>query len=120
MWIVEMKANPDGSHNDNRADHITEVPVGWAMIPDDFHIPSTFPFVSVEAEEITYTRKVDVEGEDGEIITEYVPYSIMTVTAMTEGVVPPAPERTPTAEEDTAAMLVDHEFRLTLLELGLF
>ena len=25
----------------------------------------------------------------------------------------------PTAEEDTAAMLVDHEFRRTMLELGL-
>ena len=25
----------------------------------------------------------------------------------------------PTLEEDTAAMLVDHEFRLTLLELGI-
>ncbi len=31
----------------------------------------------------------------------------------------PDPELTPTQEEDTAAMLVDHEFRLTLLELGL-
>lgn len=28
-------------------------------------------------------------------------------------------ETEPTQEEDTAAMLVDHEFRLTLLELGL-
>ena len=26
---------------------------------------------------------------------------------------------TPTQEEDTAAMLIDHEFRLTLLELGI-
>ena len=26
---------------------------------------------------------------------------------------------TPTPEEDTAAMLIDHEFRLTLLELGI-
>ena len=30
----------------------------------------------------------------------------------------PDPETVPTQEEDTAAMLVDHEFRLTLLELG--
>lgn len=27
-------------------------------------------------------------------------------------------DQTPTAEDDTAAMLVDHEYRLTLLELG--
>ena len=29
------------------------------------------------------------------------------------------PDIPPSQEEDTAAMLVDHEFRLTLLELGL-
>ncbi|MGN1230059.1 MAG: hypothetical protein ACI4T5_10470 [Prevotella sp.] len=29
------------------------------------------------------------------------------------------PDTSPTEEEDTAAMLVDHEYRLTLLELGL-
>lgn len=28
-------------------------------------------------------------------------------------------EPVPTEEEDTAAMLVDHEYRLTLLELGI-
>lgn len=32
----------------------------------------------------------------------------------------PVEDDTPTEEEDTAAMLVDHEFRLTMLELGLF
>lgn len=33
---------------------------------------------------------------------------------------PPAPEPDPpTEEEDLAAMAVDHEYRLTLLELGL-
>lgn len=30
----------------------------------------------------------------------------------------PVPEVTPTAQDDTDAMLVDHEYRLTLLELG--
>ena len=31
----------------------------------------------------------------------------------------PVPEAEPSAQEDTDAMLVDHEYRLTLLELGL-
>lgn len=31
----------------------------------------------------------------------------------------PVPEVEPTEEEDTSAMLIDHEYRLTLLELGL-
>lgn len=32
---------------------------------------------------------------------------------------PKQPEREPTAQDDTDAMLVDHEYRLTMLELGL-
>ena len=32
---------------------------------------------------------------------------------------PPEPERAPTPQEDADALLVDHEFRLMLLELGL-
>lgn len=31
---------------------------------------------------------------------------------------PPEPEPEPTPQEDTDALLVDHEYRLTLLELG--
>lgn len=49
MWVIELKTNPNGSHNDHRADHIMEVPDGWAVIPDGFPVPDTFPFVSVEA-----------------------------------------------------------------------
>ena len=30
-----------------------------------------------------------------------------------------SPEPSPTEAEDTAAMLIDHEYRLTLMELGL-
>lgn len=110
MWIVNLTTNPNGSHNDHRADHITTVPEGWAMIPDDFTVPSSFPFVGIEAEEVTYTREVEVEkevtkerdtgmvDEDGnpimeqytemETITEEQEYTMMTVTAMTDGTLP--------------------------------
>ena len=33
--------------------------------------------------------------------------------------VPQAPSPEPTAQDDTDALMVDHEYRLTLLELGL-
>ena len=147
MWIVNLTPNPNGSHNDHRADHITAVPDGWAMIPDDFTVPSTFPFVGIEAEDVTFYREVEVEKEviktrevetfdeegnpititeeytETETVTEEVPYTVHTVVAMTEGVMPepvPEGETTPSFEDDTAAMLVDHEYRLTLLELGIF
>ena len=144
MWIVNLKSNANGSHNHRSANHITSVPDGWAMIPDDFAVPDTFPFVDIEAEELSYEREVEVmrevtktrevetidaEGKpitvpqeytEMERVTERHPYEMMTVTKMTPGVVPEPVERVPepTAADDTAAMLVDHEFRLTLLELG--
>ena len=43
------------------------------------------------------------------------------LTGITPGTIPepePVPESEPTAQEDTDAMLVDHEYRLTLVELG--
>ena len=131
MWIVNLTANPNGSHNDHRADHITTVPDGWAMIPDDFKLPASYPFGDITAEEKTYTREVEVQKEvtktrevpryddEGnmlavmvteeytgtEIVTEYHEYTMMTVTAMTDGVVPPAPEPEPTAEEKRDAQI---------------
>lgn len=95
MRIIEIAALPNGAHR-NQSSNISFVPEGWAVIPDGMEIPTTFPFVNIEV-------------EDG------------VVTAMTEGVVPePTPEPTPkpTAQDDTDAMLVDHEYRITLLELG--
>ena len=86
MWIVNLEANPNGSHNDHRADHIVSVPKGWAMIPDGFAVPSTFPFVGIETELI--------EG-------------VCTVTSMTDGIVPehdPEPGNVPTIDERVAGL----------------
>ena len=56
-------------------------------------------------------------------------YTVDTVTAYEPNVeaweawkasLPEPTEPEPTEEEDTSAMLIDHEFRLTMLELGLF
>lgn len=130
MWIVKLEANPNGSHNDHRADHIATVPEGWAMIPDDFTVPSTFPFVGIEAEDVTFYREVEVEKEvtktrevetldmegnaititeeytEMETVTEERPYTMHTVTAMTEGEVPVVEEEEaePTTEERVTAL----------------
>lgn len=140
MWIVSLEANPNGSHNDHRADHITTVPDGWAMIPDDFTVPSTFPFVGIEAEGVTFTREVEVQkevikerdtgftDEDGnpitetytemETVTDEVPYTVHTVIAMTEGEVPVVEEEevAPTEMEQLRAD-VDYIAVMTGVEL---
>lgn len=133
MHIICLTPIAEGVYNDHKADHITAPPDGWAYIPEDFVLPSTFPRLgSIEAEELTFYREVEVEkpatktrdtgmvDEDGnpimetytemETVTEERAYTMMTVTAMTEGTLPdPVPEdNTPTTEE-----------RITLLEAQL-
>lgn len=131
MHIICLTPVEEGVYNDHSAEHITAPPENWAYIPDDFPLPSTFPRLgSIEAEELTYTREVEVQkevtktrpveivGESGEetvIIEEYTEmetvtetqeYKMMTVTRMTEGTLPePVPEEhTPTTEERVAAL----------------
>jgi hypothetical protein len=45
---------------------------------------------------------------------------VLTLTNVPEPVPVPDIEPEPSEADDTAAMLIDHEYRLTLLELGLF
>lgn len=96
MQIIEIKALENGAHR-NQSGTFNSVPDGWAVIPDNMAIPETFPFV-------------DVEVKNG------------VVKKMTAGVVPEIQEMpvdtTPTAQDDTDAMLIEHEYRITMLELG--
>ena len=133
MHIICLTPLAEGVYNDHSAEHITAPPEGWAYIPEDMVLPSTFPRLgSLEAEELTYTREVEVEreviktrpveifDEDGnavivteeytetETVMETHEYKMMTVTAMTEGTLPepiPEPEPEPTADELINALL---------------
>ena len=98
MKMIEITPSANGAHN-NQTYH-GALPEGWAVIPIDMETEN-FPFGEVTVEEV-----------DG----------VMTVTQWTPGAMPepePEPEPEPTAQDDTDAMLIDHEYRLTLLELGL-
>lgn len=93
MRIVEMEALENGAHR-NQIGTFSKVPAGWAVIPDDMGMPEAFPFVSLVV-------------ENG------------IVTQMDAGAVPEEPEKQERSVQDEVdSMLVDHEYRLTLLELG--
>lgn len=111
----------------------------------DFYAHNGFVTLTIEA--IEHTRQVEqivtvektreVESEDGtatetyyedEVQTVDEVYTVDTVTAYEPNTeaweawkesLPDPAEEEPTEEEDTSAMLIDHEYRLTLLELGL-
>ena len=99
MKMIELAALENGAHRNQSFDGV--LPDGWALIPHEMEPLEHFPYGEVEAEEI--------EG-------------VMTLTGWIPGSKPeslPKPEQEPGFAEDAAAMLIDHEYRLTLLELGL-
>ena len=146
MHIICLTPLEEGVYNDHKADHITAPPDGWAYIPTeggpipvewqgkdiDYTLPSTFPRIgSIEAEELTYTREVEVQKEvtkerevesfdmEGnpitvteeykamEMVKEELEYTMLTVTAMTEGTVPepvPEPDPVPTLDERVTSL----------------
>ena len=105
MHIIDLTPLEEGVYNDHKADHITAPPEGWAMIPYDMVLPSTFPRLgSIEAKEITYTYDVETEKQDEETgemvtVTEQREKVIMTVTAMTDGTLPEPVDPELTEEE---------------------
>ncbi len=59
MHIINLTPCEPGVYCDHYKSDISVPPEGWAYIPDDFPLPSTFPRLgSLEAEEKTYTREV--------------------------------------------------------------
>lgn len=125
MHIICLMPLAEGVYNDHKADHITVPPDGWAYIPEDFPLPSTFPRLgSIEAEEVTYTREVEIQKEatktrevvtvdeegnpitvtkeykEMETVTEEHEYTMLTVTAMTEGTLPEPEPETPSNNPD--------------------
>jgi hypothetical protein len=109
MHIICLTPLEDGVYNDHKSDIITAPPEGWAMIPEGFPMPSTFPRLgSIEAEDIAYPYEVELE--DGKI--EQRERIIMTVTAMTEGTLP---EVEPIAEQPTQLDVIEAQVVYTAM-----
>lgn len=104
MQIIEIKALDNGAHR-NQTGNFKTVPEGYAIIPDDMVIPSTFPFVDIEVEEetrykevktlqdVTKTRDVPSYDEQGEPVTDADGNVVTTTEEYT--VKEPVPEQIP-------------------------
>ena len=97
MVIIEIKADKDGFHNLQGQDGRSEnwMGDGWAVVPTEMQQAA---FSSCGFCTITVRNGV---------VTSLVPVAR-----------PPAPILEPTPEEERDAMLVDHEYRLAMMELG--
>ena len=101
MRIIKIEKTSKDAHLWQSADVELKIPNGWAVIPDDMETPN-LPYGDIVVEEI----------EGVPTVTSWTPRE------MPEVVPTPDVEAEPTAQDDTDTMLVDHEYRLTLLELG--
>ena len=98
MTIIKREPEPWGGHLVESQSHRTENWMGgdWIAVPE-----------ALEAALYACGGYCELEIQDGVLVG-------LTPTERT-----PEPEPEPTAQEDAEALLVDHEYRLTLLELGL-
>lgn len=102
--IIQKQPNASGAYPAPQTWNSNVPPSGYAIIDLDmteFYAYNGFVTLTIE----------------GDTVTEYAP----NVEAWEEWKASlPAPEEpVPTFEEDATAMLVDHEYRLALLEVGL-
>ena len=102
MILIKVSQTNEAAHaccffNNN----IKNIPEGWAVIPDDMETPN-LPYGDIAIE--------DIEGVP--TVTSWTPREMPVVEETPEA------EAEPTAQDDTDTMLVDHEYRITLLELG--
>lgn len=81
LHIIKIEQNSNGSHDDHIGNDIV-ITEGWAIVPEGFTLPDTYPFVNIEVKEIVETR----EGENGEQVESNT--GVYVVTSMTAGVKP--------------------------------
>ena len=97
LTIIQVDAMESGMHGLQSQSGRTECWLeGWIAVPEE-----------LEAEVWASGGWCDLTIQDGVLV------------AITPTERPAEPEPEPTAQEDAEAMLVDHEYRLTLLELGI-
>jgi hypothetical protein len=101
MKIIEIKALENGAHRNQSSSNLKTAPDGWAIIPDDMELPQTFPFVNITVD------------ENGNIIIIEANQEAYDAAKASEEEI----ESTPSIQDDIDTMLIDHEYRLTMLEL---
>lgn len=106
MRFIEIAPLDNGAHR-NQTGNLSQVPAGYALIPDEIQVPETFPFVDIEVAEETHYKEVQrYDKETGEYITKKEAYTIPVVTKMTAGIVPdPTPQPEPEPEPSTDEVL---------------
>ena len=101
MNIIQKQPNPSGAYPPIQSWSKAVPPDGYYQVADDIKLTCGGLGELTVEDNIVIIFTPDVEAWEAWLAS-----------------LPPEQPPTPTAQEDTNAMLVDHEFRLTLMELG--
>lgn len=108
MRYIEILPLENGSHENMIFDgNEFDVPdtETWAVIPDDMSLPESYPFVDLVTNLQTYTD--GVEEKQIHVVVSMIEKDKSQI---------PVVEVEPSIMDDMMAMIVDQEYRLTLLE----
>lgn len=109
MYIIALEASSSGSRPPLQTWEHNFIPEGFAICPDEFYdifystTPAGFVNIAVENKIVT---SMTINQEALDVYIAENPESELN-------------DQEPTPQDDVDAMLVDHEYRLTLLELGI-
>lgn len=109
MKLIQLEPNESGGYPPIQEGDFRAVPPGMAVWLDGLSTQTFYDqngFVTLTVEDIDGVPTVAGCEPDAAARTAWEESRVETAAV-------------PTEQEDTAAMLVDHEYRLTLLELGL-
>ncbi len=107
MKLIWKEPNPNGAYPPIQEAELSAVPAGMAIVPvglDDAIFYENNGFVTLAL--------------DGDVVTAMAANAEARAAWLASLPAAETAEPAPTEEEDRDAMLIDHEYRLTLLELG--
>lgn len=112
MYIIKIESTKNGSRPPLQPWNKSISPDGYALCPDNFcpifysTNPAGFVNITIK-DDIVIEMSVNQDAIDSYNATKPQDNDVTNTTIK------------PTAQDDIDAMLIDHEYRLTLLELGI-
>lgn len=72
MTIIKIKPFENGSHANQTTRKNISVPNGWAIIPDNIELPSSFPFVNIQVKDQIVTSIAACEISEESIQRQFI------------------------------------------------
>lgn len=82
MRIIKIEPQKNGSHLNREGDNIFIPKEGWAIIPDDMELPSSFPFVNIQVKDQIVTSMIANEIPEKQIQQQLIEAQTLKVSEL--------------------------------------